>query len=77
MMYNTLANAVVGGWRKSIACLTNCTDKHPYFYDFKGLCALKNPNPAWYDRFYKMRQLRFVKGDCVQMPISGYYGFRV
>lgn len=33
--------------------------------------------PALLDKFYKMRQLRFVKGDCVRLLMSGYEGFRV
>lgn len=34
-------------------------------------------HPALFDTSFTLRQLHFVKGDCVRASMSDYYGFRV
>lgn len=76
ILYNTLTNADAFDVAKTHHVQAIFAKNDHISHDFQDGLS-RNTNPAWYDRFYKMRQLRFVKGDCVQMLISGYYGFRV
>lgn len=77
ILYNTFANADTFDVQKNTTSRRFLQKNDNISQDFPDSFCLEIPHPAWYDRFYKMRQLRFVKGDCVQMLISGYYGFRV
>ena len=76
ILYNKLTNADAFDVAKTHHVQAIFAQNDHISHDFQDGLS-RNTNPAWYDRFYKMRQLRFVKGDCVQMLISGYYGFRV
>ena len=76
ILYNKLTNADAFDVAKTHHVQAIFAKNDHISHDFQDGLS-RNTNPAWYDRFYKMRQLRFVKGDCVQMLISGYYGFRV